>query len=517
MSLEDKLKAIKRVDAGETLKKVAKDLGVGEVTVGDWRRKRESIEQWCSQKTVSGQIDKLKNSRKTMKTCDFEKTSQALFMWFTELRSKGSPVNGPLLQEKALQFHKTFKDGDEVFTASNGWLHRWKTRYGIRQLNITGEKLSCDHEIVVSFKEDIKNLIEKENLSLEQLFNCDETGLNFRMLPNKTLAYREEVSAPGYKKNKDRVTLMACANATGNCKLDLVLIGKSAKPRAFKHIDIYNLPVIYRNQRSAWMDAKIFTEWFHMKFVPEVEIFLQENNLPRKAILLMDNCPAHPDVENMVSGEIKALFLPPNVTPLLQPMDQGVLENLKKNYKRKLLKNLITEIEDGKTVVECLKATTIKDVVYMTASAWEEVKPSTIEKSWKKLLSSEMPQDSNEENNDELLALAQQISAVEVNPNDIDEWMNADENLEVTDDMIVEAVNEVTNQLSEDEDDVMPEKISHSDGLQAIEKALSYIEQQPQVSPTDIMLLRRWREIAATNRRSVTKQKNLKDYFSSQS
>jgi hypothetical protein len=55
----------------------------------------------------------------------------------------GSPVSGPMLQAKALEYHKNFKDGEETFTASEGWLDQWK-RYGIRQLNISGEKLSAD-------------------------------------------------------------------------------------------------------------------------------------------------------------------------------------------------------------------------------------------------------------------------------------------------------------------------------------------------------------------------------------
>lgn len=41
VSLETKFNAIKRVDNGESIKNVAAELGVGEVTVGDWRRKRE--------------------------------------------------------------------------------------------------------------------------------------------------------------------------------------------------------------------------------------------------------------------------------------------------------------------------------------------------------------------------------------------------------------------------------------------------------------------------------------------
>jgi hypothetical protein len=56
------------------------------------------------------------------------------------------------------------------------------------------------------------------------------------MLPAKTLASKKEAAAPGYKKSKEQVTILACSNATGNHKLRLTLIGKSKKPRAFKKL-----------------------------------------------------------------------------------------------------------------------------------------------------------------------------------------------------------------------------------------------------------------------------------------
>ena len=56
------------------------------------------------------------------------------------------------------------------------------------------------------------------------------------MLPLKMLAFREEKSAPGYKRSKEKVTILACSNATGSYKLKLVLISKSKNPRAFKNI-----------------------------------------------------------------------------------------------------------------------------------------------------------------------------------------------------------------------------------------------------------------------------------------
>jgi hypothetical protein len=55
-----------------------------------------------------------------MKACEYEKVSEALFLWFTQQR--GVPITGPLLQEKALVFHKEFNEGESNFTASIGWI-----------------------------------------------------------------------------------------------------------------------------------------------------------------------------------------------------------------------------------------------------------------------------------------------------------------------------------------------------------------------------------------------------------
>lgn len=44
--------------------------------------------------------------------------------------------------------------------------------------------------------------------------NCDETRLTQKMLLTYT-ALKQEDSVPGYKKKKERVTVLACINATG--------------------------------------------------------------------------------------------------------------------------------------------------------------------------------------------------------------------------------------------------------------------------------------------------------------
>ena len=114
------------------------------------------------------------------------------------------------------------------------------------------------------------------------------------------------------------------------------MIGKSSHPRCFKDINTSLLPFIYVGQRNAWMDTEIFTQWFHTRFVKSVRAALIARDVEPKALLLLDNCLAHPSCEELTSddGQIRAMFLPPNVTSLIQQMDQGVLISIKRHYKK---------------------------------------------------------------------------------------------------------------------------------------------------------------------------------------
>lgn len=225
-------------------------------------------------------------------------------------------------------------------------------------------------------------------MSLNQIFNCDETGLNFRLLPDSTLAAGFEKSAAGRKKSKDRVTLNLCSNASGTIKLPVHLIGKAKRPRCFKDVNMKLLPVKYTNQKNAWMTAEQFTEWFHHDFVPYVREHLKSLGEEPKAVLLLDNCSAHPEEADLTSddGAITAVFLPPNVTALIQPMDQGVIQAIKKRYKKKLLGRLIIQEESGMSIVTFLKKITLKVVVDLVAQSWAEIEPTTLRKSWRKIL-----------------------------------------------------------------------------------------------------------------------------------
>ena len=168
----------------------------------------------------------------------------------------------------------------------------------------------------------LQELIENESLTLNQIYNCDEMGLCYRLLVQKTFAAVKESEAPGMKNPKEWITLMAWSNATGTHKLPLLFVRKAQNPRCFKNIVKMALPVQFYTQKRAWVICDIFSKRYHHKFVAAVRVFQREQGLSLNALLLLDNAPAHPsDVLVSHDKTIRTKFPPLNTTALIQPMD----------------------------------------------------------------------------------------------------------------------------------------------------------------------------------------------------
>ena len=123
-----------------------------------------------------------------------------------------------------------------------------------------------------------------------------------------------------------------------------------------------------------------------------------------KCVLVLDNCSAHPEASDLVSddGKIIAKFLPPNVTSLIQPMDQGVIEALKRRYKKKLLRGVIIADDRGDSLLDYIKSVNMSTVVQLVTESWDEIEPSTLRKSWQKILP--LPSKKDTESPDDLVS-----------------------------------------------------------------------------------------------------------------
>lgn len=105
------------------------------------------------------------------------------------------------------------------------------------------------------------------------------------------------------------------------------------------------------------MTATLFEE-----YVRAIDNKMAKKN--RKVLFIVDNCPGQGKIENLEAVTVE--FLPANMTSVLQPMDQGVIEVARKIYRKSLLHRILLSYENDKGYeIDLLGA------VHLLSSAWQ--------------------------------------------------------------------------------------------------------------------------------------------------
>ncbi len=166
------------------------------------------------------------------------------------------------------------------------------------------------------------------------IYNTDETGVNYRTQPTSTLASQPR---SGIKLAKDRLTDVLCVNATGLHKLPIMIIGSAKLPRCFPSgwEPRSDARVWYTSNKSAWMTCSLFSEYMTF-FNGEMR------SRGMTGWLLMDNSSAHglpadavPHIREVDGLRLRGfkmsntngVYLPPNTTSHIQPLDGGIIMN----------------------------------------------------------------------------------------------------------------------------------------------------------------------------------------------
>ena len=93
----------------------------------------------------------------------------------------------------------------------------------------------------------------------------------------------------------------------------------------------------------------------------------------RKVLLVVDNCSAHEKIQPQLKAT-ELLFLPPNATTKLQPLDQGIIQNIKVHYRTANLLKLIAHIDAGMPREDF--RITILEAMTMLKQVWNRVTPT---------------------------------------------------------------------------------------------------------------------------------------------
>lgn len=87
-------------------------------------------------------------------------------------------------------------------------------------------------------------------------------------------------------------------------------------------------------------------------------------------MLFLDNAAPHPHLK---LKNVELIFFPPNMTSAIQPVDQGIIQQFKKLYRKHFLRKVISMDDAGSGI-------NVLDAIYWIAAAQKEVNPQTVRK-----------------------------------------------------------------------------------------------------------------------------------------
>ncbi|CAM5126520.1 unnamed protein product [Eretmochelys imbricata] len=136
-SAQEKLYILDQLKKGKQQTQLARDLGISESILQEWKKEEKLRSQPCILEGETGL------QRKKVKFANDKSLDSTLYKWFVQARSKGVPISGPILKAQAEKFDRLINGNESKFKESNGWLDRFKKRHTINQVLVPGENLLC--------------------------------------------------------------------------------------------------------------------------------------------------------------------------------------------------------------------------------------------------------------------------------------------------------------------------------------------------------------------------------------
>nr|XP_061782207.1 tigger transposable element-derived protein 1-like [Nerophis lumbriciformis] len=388
LTIIEKVELLDMLKLGQSYTSVGRHYGINESTVRCIKKEETNIR-------ATAAITLNRNAKRVMtpRNKTIVKMESVLAVWISECKNNNIPLDANIIRAKAKNIYEDFAqndDGDDAeegtstsFLASKGWFDKFQRRF--KGVSLHREDASVDYAAIEEFVHyTFKTLIREQSYQPEQVFNMAETGLFWKRMPSRTFIMKEEAKAPGFKAQKDRLTLVMCGNAAG-FMIKPGIIYKSENPRALKNKNKNVLPVYWMHNPKARMTNSLISNWFHQCFIPEVRLYLAEKGLEFKVLLLLDNAEGH-TVDLSFDG-VHIEFLPPNTTLQIQPMDQGVIRAFKALYTQSILQNLVDAKDSDKnfTLKAYWRDYTIVSCLLIIQRALSEIKSETLNVCWKKV------------------------------------------------------------------------------------------------------------------------------------
>ena len=217
---------------------------------------------------------------------------------------------------------------------------RFEKRYYRHKTKVQGEAASADVEAAASSPEDLGKIVNAGGYTKQQTFNLDEAAFYWK---KEFHSQRREVNAC-LQSFRGQTDPLGRTDAAGDFKRKLMLTYHSENLRVLENCPKSTLPVLYTWNKT-WMTAHLFTTLFLEHFKSIVKPSFSEKNFFFQNMTTHDHARGHPRGLMVMYSKINIVFMPANITSILQPVDQEVISTFKFSYSKNTCCRAIAAID----------------------------------------------------------------------------------------------------------------------------------------------------------------------------
>ncbi|XP_055844938.1 tigger transposable element-derived protein 2-like [Episyrphus balteatus] len=221
------------------------------------------------------------------------------------------------------------------------------------------------------------------------------------------------------------------------------------------------------------------------------------------------------------------MFLPPNVTALVQPMDQNGIRITKLHYKSNLLSLVIANKNED--IISALKNFNLRQAITLMSKSWDQVTSQILEKCWNPIFNDVDNSFFNDEDDVPLSTLRERwrenliadgeeaplihlLEQIDNNQHyteeEVNEWLRDEDVPDGVEDEDIDSENE-----SDPGDVIMVQNIvTDTEAIESIDKVIDWASQNNRTS-SEFTVLQNLRESTLKNVLQKTKQCKITNFF----
>ncbi|KAF0726307.1 hypothetical protein LEN26_011139 [Aphanomyces euteiches] len=367
-----------------THRELAEKFQVGRTTITNICKNTELI------RNETDSADIVKKKRKTTKcTYDLKILDEALHKWRMEVKVSNPEVKmtGATLQNKAMQLaHSMLADPyirlpEKVqaalskFSASNGWLDGYRTRFGSFSTRLTSDQTVIKQVDFQTRLREIHHILD--NVDPQDIW----TGSEFALVSKPPSATQPETS---------RLTVSLFVNAAGET-FDLQVIGTErggGPPCDMEALDLREkYRIMYDVSKTGWQVAHTC-----MHVLKQLNALAKSRK--RHFHVILDSAVPHVKAAMMLDSlgdqrtfflyeSLRILFLPPNFNlAKCHPLHLGLITTFKARFRYEELDALFSRCRNQASLMDPQLQWTLKNVLHWLSVALHSLEPSDIVSTW---------------------------------------------------------------------------------------------------------------------------------------